>query len=237
MIAALVSLLVSFLCIAIVLLLFVRKRQEFFYNYLLWLMRRNFRLLQESKNLLFYCSDIKTLDLAEDVLELTKETSLLLEKLKLKRLGDFSRQQLWACVDECCRVNKVLYSGLKKKKNSNKKSFHGFYTKRRRGILRGSCYFCSQPTLFSWFSRSKAVVHDKLLSVPSCHTCQGSLKKLKKINVLYFFYGKNKVHWSECGSYKPKFSYWLMNRVVDTKVERKGALLRLVINNKDTVLQ
>ena len=230
MVFALLYLMASFFCFAVVLLLWVRKRQEIAYLYFAWLLKRNYRVLLKCKSLLFLCRDKQSLELAEHVINLTKETSLLLYDWKKYPMGDFSKQQVWACLDECSRVNKVLYKGLRQQA-LGRLSEKGFYTKRKRGFLRASCYFCSQPTLFYWFGRSKAIVQEKTLSVTSCPTCRQTLKKFKKINVLYFFYGKNKVHWSECRNYKPKFSYWSMNRMVEAKKERKRSLLRLVINN------
>ena len=199
-------------------------------------MKRNYQLQLKFKKLLFLCHESKTIDLAEDVLNLTKEVSSLLQSWKFDGLGDFSEKQLWAYVDECCRVNQSFYKGLV---NKTKQGFYenDFYTKRKKGALRASCYFCSQPVLFSWFNKSKAVVHNKILSVISCRTCREGLKNFKKINVLYFFYDKKRVHWSECCSYRPKFNYWLMNQAAQEKEERKGVLLKLVVNNKDRVLQ
>ena len=186
--------------------------------------------LIDNKPLLFRYKDERTMKNLEELLSLVSHTSQLLKNHYHTSLTNLlSPFQLYAYVDECKERTCFYFQTLQKKQPTPSPLTH---YKRAESWLRNSCYFCSQPILFSFWN--KAGIHGEKgkRQVSCCYTCRNTLEKSHKVNTLCFVENETQQHWQECSSYQPQFLYWDINQKTHVKLipKKQGRFLRLIRN-------
>lgn len=213
---------------ALVLLGVALQWERLFYSSCRLILQRVAKKLDDHKSFLFLNTDEKAFVALEDLLELVKTSSLLLKEWEQDSHGKLSLFQLCCFIDEC---RQRCFCYLKAFHQFSKDSLHpvSYYSK-RESFLRGSCYFCSQPILFSSLNKSEVSSEGVQFSVPSCTVCRNTLSSSATVNILCFYEEGKRIHWSSCSSYQPSLPYWNVNRnpLSEAPSPRGAKILKLV---------